>query len=431
MVFRDGCRDPDFSMAELGTPVYVGLPLNRYLSVLDTLNPMHRLWSDGHWNKLTVAHGCYWKQCTFCDVGLDYIGRYEATPNEILADRIETLIAETGRRGFHFVDEAAPPSGLKALALTLLERGVTISWWGNIRFESAFTPDVCRLLAASGCIAVSAGLEAASDQQLEAMKKGITVDQTARVAAAFHRAGILVHAYLMYGLPGETVAETIESLERVRQLFAMDLIQSAFWHQFVATAHSPVGLAPDAHGIRITGPLFGGFAENNLSHDDPVGQAPDWLGAGLRRAISSFMEGEGLTMDVRRWFDHPVPRPKVPRDWVIRVLDKIPKGDDPTAERRFVWVGGTPVVEPAGRDRHRVILPGRAEDADLRLSSEKSAWLVNLVKAATPRREKRGESYLALKDVRACYSFGGSLGFDLLVKSEMWKKMRGIGLLLV
>jgi radical SAM superfamily enzyme YgiQ (UPF0313 family) len=430
VVFRDGCRDPDFSMTELGTPVYAGLPLNRYLSVLDTLNPMHRLWSDGHWNKLTVAHGCYWKQCTFCDVGLDYIGRYEVMPNEILADRIETLIAETGRRGFHFVDEAAPPSGLKALALTLLERGVTISWWGNIRFESAFTPDVCRLLAASGCIAVSAGLEAASDQQLKAMRKGITVDQTARVAAAFRRAGILVHAYLMYGLPGETVAETIESLERVRQLFAMDLIQSAFWHQFVATAHSPVGLAPDAHGIRITGPPFGGFAENDLSHDDPVGQAPDWLGAGLSKAISSFMEGEGLPMDVRRWFDHPVPRPKVPRDWVIRALSKIAKVDDPTTERRFVWVGGTPVVEPA-RDRHRVILPGRAEDAELRLSSEKSAWLVTLVKAATPRREKRGETYPALKDVRACYSFGGSRGFDRLVTSDVWKSVRGIGLLLV
>jgi hypothetical protein len=38
------------------------------------LNPMHRLWSDGRWNKLTVAHGCYWKKCSFCDVGLDYIG---------------------------------------------------------------------------------------------------------------------------------------------------------------------------------------------------------------------------------------------------------------------------------------------------------------------------------------------------------------------
>ncbi len=98
---------------------------------------MHRLWSEGHWNKLTVAHGCYWKQCTFCDVGLNYISRYEMTPTDRLIQQIEQLIAETGCRGFHFVDEAAPPAALKSLALALLEQGITISWWGNIRFEDS------------------------------------------------------------------------------------------------------------------------------------------------------------------------------------------------------------------------------------------------------------------------------------------------------
>ncbi|MGH7233053.1 MAG: B12-binding domain-containing radical SAM protein, partial [Nitrospiraceae bacterium] len=393
VVFRNGGVEPDFGMGESGIPTYDGLPLHRYLSILDSLNPMHRLWSDGHWNKLTVAHGCYWKQCTFCDVGLDYIGRYEATPSEILMGRIEALIRETGRRGFHFVDEAAPPAALKALALALLERGTTITWWGNVRFEPAFTPDLCRLLAASGCIAVSAGLEAASDRQLVAMKKGITVDQTARVAAAFHEAGILVHAYLMYGLPGETMAETIDSLEHVRQLFAKDLIQSAFWHRFTATAHSPIGLAPEAHGIRIIGPAFGGFAENDLVHDDPAGDPPTWLGDGLKRALFSYKEGEGLTANVREWFDHPVPRPRVKPDWATRALATMPRSVTPTLERRFVWIGGTPVVEAPDRRRHRVILPSRVEDAELWLAAEKASWLADLLKAATPRRESDENSY--------------------------------------
>ena len=431
VVWRDGARDPEFGMMDLGTPTYAGLPLDRYLSVLDRLNPMHRLWSDGHWNKLTVAHGCYWKQCTFCDVGLDYIGRYEAAPSEILTDRIESLIAETGRRGFHFVDEAAPPAGLKELAVTLLERGVTISWWGNIRFEAAFTSDLCRLLAASGCIAVSAGLEAASDRLLEAMKKGITVGQAARVASSFHEAGIMVHAYLMYGLPGETVAETVESLERVRQLFAQGLIQSAFWHRFVATAHSPIGLDPAAHGIRITGPAFGGFAENDLLHEDPIGQAPEWLGEGLRKALYQYMEGEGLTADVRSWFEHPVPKPKVPRDWAARVLAETSTGDDPTAERRFVWIGGTPVIEPSGRNHRRVILPTRVEDVEVRMPRDKADWLVEVIRTATPARDKRGEGYPVLKEVLARYPFGGPRGFDALLQSQPWRQARAAGLLLV
>ena len=429
VLWRDDAGQLDFSMAEVGTPTYAGLPLSRYLSVLDTVNPMHRLWSDGHWNKLTVAHGCYWKQCTFCDVGLDYIGRYEAAPSELLADRIEALIAETGKRGFHFVDEAAPPAGLKALALTLLERGVAITWWGNIRFEPAFTPDLCRLLAASGCIAVSAGLEAASDRLLEEMKKGITVFDTARVSAAFRGAGILVHAYLMYGLPGETIAETIESHERVRQLFAHGLIQSAFWHKFTATAHSPIGLHPADHGIRITGPVFGGFADNDLTHEDPRVEAPGWLGAGLRKALGHYLEGEELATDVRSWFDCPVKQPQVPRNWVTKALAGVSHEDDPTIERRIVWIGGTPVIENRRREHCRVILPGRAEDAQLRLPRDSAAWLIDLVQKATPMRDKR-ENYPRLQDVRDNF-FLGPPAFGTFLRSAAWKKARAVGLLLV
>ncbi len=441
VVWRDGAREPDVSMAEAGTPTYAGLPLDRYLSILDTLNPMHRLWSDGHWNKLTVAHGCYWKQCTFCDVGLDYIGRYEAAPSQILVDRIEALIAETGRRGFHFVDEAAPPHSLKDLAFTLLERGTTITWWGNIRFEEAFTPDLCRLLAASGCVAVSAGLEAASDRLLAEMKKGITVAQTARVAAAFRGAGILVHAYLMYGLPGETVADTVDALERVRQLFAKDLLQSAFWHRFVATAHSPIGLNPAAHGIRITGPSFGGFAENDLTHDDRKGSAPAWLGAGLKRAVLAYMEGEGLPKDVRRWFERSVPKPTVPKNWASRAMrstedgrargfrspEVSAEGRSGLVDRKLVWIGGTPVVGSAGRGRARVILPSRDHDAELQMGSEQATWLVELIRRSTPARSVH---YAVLRDVRAQYP-GGVRGFDAMLRSEAWKQARSVGLLLV
>jgi hypothetical protein len=122
----------DVPLNEVGTPTWDGLPLDRYLSLLDLLNPMHPLWSDGRWNKLTVAHGCYWKSCSFCDFGLDYISRYETASAVVLVDCAEAIVAETGQTGFHFVDEAAPPKSLKAMATELLRRGTTISWWGNI-----------------------------------------------------------------------------------------------------------------------------------------------------------------------------------------------------------------------------------------------------------------------------------------------------------
>ncbi|MDH3503028.1 MAG: radical SAM protein [Nitrospirota bacterium] len=430
VVWRNGAREPDVLQKEVGTPTYDGLHLDHYISVLDTLNPMHRLWSDGHWNKLTVAHGCYWKQCTFCDVGLDYIGRYDVSPGELLVDRVEALIAETGRRGFHFVDEAAPPVGLKQLALSLLERGVTISWWGNVRFESAFTPDLCRLLAASGCIALSAGLEAACDRLLALVKKGITVDQTVQVVQACHEAGILVHAYLMYGIPSETIGETIESLERVRQLFAHDLIQSAFWHRFATTAHSPIGLNPKAYGIQLVGPEFGGFAENDLVHEDTRASMPEWVGEGLRAALWHYKEGLELTRDVTEWFPERVPKPKVKRTWVKHVLESEQREDHSRLERKFVWIGGQPDVERGKGEQYRIMLSNRTTDEEVRLQQGQGEWFLNLIERAVPVHQPGGHRYPIYKEVRAGFPFGGPKGFDKWWQSASAHKARVVGLLL-
>jgi radical SAM superfamily enzyme YgiQ (UPF0313 family) len=313
-------KEPDIAFSETGTPTYSGLPLGDYLSLLDMLNPMHRLWSDGRWNKLTVAHGCYWKKCSFCDVSLDYISRYDLAATEVLIGRIESLIRETGQTGFHFVDEAAPPKALKALAQALLQRGLSISWWGNIRFEKSFNAELCRLLADSGCIAVTGGLEVASDRLLGLMKKGVSVEQVARVTRAFSDAGILVHAYLMYGFPTQTVQDTVDALEYVRQLFEAGCIQSGFFHRFTCTVHSPVGRNPEQFGVTLHPPPQVTFASNDVAFTDSTGADHDALGPALRKALYNYMHGVGLDRDVREWFDVEVPRTRVPKTFIARAL---------------------------------------------------------------------------------------------------------------
>ena len=316
-------QEPDIPFEDVGVATWDDLPLNSYLSLLDMLNPMHRLWSDGRWNKLTVAHGCYWKKCSFCDVSLDYISRYETASASLLVDRIEQIVAETGQTGFHFVDEAAPPKALKALAEELLRRKVMISWWGNIRFEKTFTPDLAELLAKSGCIAMSGGLEVASDRLLNLMKKGVTVEQVARVTKGFSDAGILVHAYLMYGFPTQTVQETVDALEYVRQLFENGCIQSGFFHRFTCTVHSPVGKNPEEYGITLIPLPPVSFAKNDIAFNDPSGIDHDALGLGLKKAIYNFMHGVGLEQEVHTWFDEcgmSIPKSKVPRNKIVKCL---------------------------------------------------------------------------------------------------------------
>jgi hypothetical protein len=339
VVLKTDPTQHDFPARDTGIPTYDGLPLDEYVSVLEMLNPMHRFWSDGRWNKITLAHGCYWKKCSFCDVSLDYIGRYDRPGTDVIVQRIRALVDETGETGFHLVDEAAPPAGMRALAKRLIDEKLSITWWGNIRFEKTFTPELCQLLARAGCVAVSGGLEVASDRLLGLMKKGVTVEQVARVTRAFTNAGIMVHAYLMYGFPTETEQDTIDALERVRQLFAAGCIQSAYWHRFVATAHSPIGLDPGAYGISLQPPPDIRFAHNDVDFHDPTGTDHDYLGDGLRRALYNYMHGVGLDADVREWFaprsnrhlasgrgrarrrrEHSVPRTSVPPDLIASYL---------------------------------------------------------------------------------------------------------------
>ncbi|MFZ1702970.1 MAG: radical SAM protein [Saprospiraceae bacterium] len=326
----------DVPQREVGTPDYSDLKLDQYISVIEILNPMHRKWSDGRWNKLTLAHGCYWGKCSFCDVSLDYIGRYEPVDVTILCDRILQILEQTGESGFHFVDEAAPPALMKDLAIELIQRNITISWWTNIRFEKSFTKDLCRLLSASGCIAVTGGLEVASDRLLAKMKKGVTVAQVAQVARHFTDTNILVHAYLMYGFPTQTSQETVDSMEVVRQMIEVGIIQSGFWHLFAMTAHSPVGLNPEAFGVNRVGPEFFGFAENDCFHEDPSGADHQKFSEGLQHSLFNYMQGVGLDLPLQHWFDFKIPKPTIPKKYIQQSLNHIL--ELPRQHNMMIWL---------------------------------------------------------------------------------------------
>ncbi len=320
VVMITNAKDKDIHHNDTGIPTYDGLPLGQYLSLVEMLNPMHRIWSDGRWNKLTLAHGCYWNQCNFCDVSLDYIQRYQEADIDILMSRIRAAIAETGQSGFHFVDEAAPPKILFALARRLIDEGLSITWWGNIRFEKSFTPAMTRLLAESGCVAVTGGLEVASNRLLKLMNKGVTVEQVARVTRSFGEAGILVHAYLMYGFPSQTEQETIDALERVRQLFLNGCLDSAYWHRFAATVHSPIGINPEKFGIKIIPRPANAFSKNDLDFEDSVLCDHDRLGAGLKKALYNYMLGIGLEEPLSFWFDKKIPKTTLEPDFIRNIL---------------------------------------------------------------------------------------------------------------
>jgi len=346
---------------------------------------------------------------------------------------MEELIAQTGQNGFHFVDEAAPPALMRAVALEILKRKLAVTWWTNIRFEKSFTKDLCLLLKASGCIAVSGGLEVASDRLLELIQKGVTVAQVARVNRNFTEAGIMVHAYLMYGFPTQTAQETIDSLEMVRQLFELGILQSGFWHQFAMTAHSPVGMYPEKFGVLKETETIGSFANNDIVHVDRTGTNHDKFSFGLKKSLFNYMHGICFDYPLQDWFDFKVPRTKVSPDYIYNAL----QNEDtftvkPTA--KIVWTGGKPVVSyftknKKGRQFEMASLTfhDKKESFAIQVNKDDADWLTAVLSKISVAQNK----ILTFNEVKADYENADREDFELFWYSKPVNTLRSCGLLVL
>ena len=433
VVYLNGSTQPDFLQSENGTPDYTDLELDTYLSVIEIVNPMHRLWSDGRWNKLTLAHGCYWSRCTFCDTSLDYISRYEPISAQIICDRIEEMILQTGQIGFHFVDEAAPPALMRDLALEIIRRKLTVVWWTNIRFEKSFTFDLCLLLKESGCIAVSGGLEVASNRLLKLINKGVSVAQVAKVTHRFTRAGIMVHAYLMYGFPTQTAQETIDSLEVVRQLFEVGVVQSGFWHQFAMTAHSPIGLNPDQFNVKIENEKKGTFANNDLIHNDPTGANHELFSEGLKKSLFNYMHEIGFELPLQDWFDFKVPRTTILPKYIRQsISDQEYVSEKPNA--KIVWLGGFPSIRYYSKKKKNqtyemaeLTFANKKQDLVIHLKHEEGKWLFSLI----PNISVSQSSLTSFGELGKSFEEQTGEDFVLFWNSTAIKQLRENGLLML
>jgi len=418
----------DYKQNQVGTPDYSDLLLDKYIQAIEIVNPMHSLWSNGRWNKLTMAHGCYWGKCTFCDVSLDYIKRYEPLTASILCDRIEEMIAQTGETGFHFVDEAAPPSLMRALAIEIINRKLIISWWTNIRFEKSFTKDLCYLLKASGCIGVSGGLEVASDRLLQLINKGITVAQVAKVNRNFTEAGIMVHAYLMYGFPTQTAQETIDSLEMVRQMFQAGILQSAFWHQFAMTAHSPVVLEPEKFNVKKANEVDISFADNDVAHIDLTGTDHDSFSFGLKKSLLNYMHGVGLEEPLHKWFDMKVPRTTINGNFITDALVEAELNNYQPSSK-VIFIGNLPTIEIITKSKKgnqwelaSLSFETKSNSINIKVDKAQGEWFFNLLNTL------KTKSFMTMQEIMEDYSKAELEDFELFWDNKPVNQLNKTGL---
>ncbi|HEY9053237.1 MAG TPA: radical SAM protein, partial [Rectinemataceae bacterium] len=369
-------------------PDYASADFAAYLRIVDSTNPMHRLWSDSPWLKYGLAHGCYWRKCAFCDTELEYVADFARCDVEALMEAAGAAAARTGLSGIHFVDEAMPMASLLEFARLNRIRAAkegdsrAFSFWGNVRFDASWTQDRCELLAASGLVAVSGGIEIATSRGLEMTDKGFDLKSLVRTLVAMRRAGLLVHAYLIYGFPGQDATDIVDSAEFCRQLFASGLVDSAFWHRFVLTRHSRMyaewkaggrpGLVPEDRPWS--------FANNDLGFE---GEADfDVWDEPLASSLAAWMEGRGLDRPIGAWFRRGAPRPTIGKDLAEALIGEAEEaldGEGPKEEGTAVWVGGAPAAVRLGRGRSSLRWAYRGEMKNLELAdrlAEKAAAIL-------------------------------------------------------
>jgi radical SAM superfamily enzyme YgiQ (UPF0313 family) len=433
VIYINNTTCTDYKQGQAGTPDYSDFYLDKYISAIEVINPMHSLWSDGRWNKLTMAHGCYWGKCTFCDISLDYIKNYEPIAASLLCDRMEEMIAQTGQNGFHFVDEAAPPALMRSLAIEIIRRKLTVSWWANVRFEKSFTRDLCILLKASGCIAISGGLEVASDRLLELIQKGITVSQVAKVNNHFTEAGIMVHAYLMYGFPTQTAQETIDSLEMVRQMFETGILQSAFWHLFTMTAHSPVGLNPEKYSVKKVSDAIGTFANNDIEHIDPTGADHESFSFGLKKSLLNYMHGACFDYPLQKWFEQKVPKTSIAPDYIIKAIEEVEiAASNPNT--KIIFIGNPPKKEAIIKSKKgnqwellSLSFETKKETIHIKVDKEQGEWLARILQFISISNPKT----LTLQEVKKDYENAGLEDFELFWDNKPVNSLYKVGLLML
>ena len=343
-------------------PDYSDIDFSIYPRMCDDRNAMHRIWTDGAWIKAYLAHGCYWHRCAFCDTSLDYVCGYKPTEIEPLYNGLLKTAREKGVYGIHFVDEALPPVALKKFALLNAREGNPLYFWGNVRFEKTFTKDLAAFLSYCGLGGVSAGIESATGTGLESINKGTDIASITHACCAFKEAGVLVHAYMIYGFWNDTAQSIIDSMETLRQFFAAGILDSAFWHKFVLTRNSTVYNQWEKDGTLdlVSGrDSSSAFARNNLHFKGE--EKFNKFGLPLDTALNSWMHGQRLEQKVQKWFDFPVPPPTVSRDFIEKLINqyeekssiKLTKEDFEQSDevKGIFWLGGNPVLCGQGKVR--------------------------------------------------------------------------------
>jgi radical SAM superfamily enzyme YgiQ (UPF0313 family) len=174
---------------------------------------------------LISGRGCFGR-CTFCrDVPLMEGRKLRLRDPELVADEIQydlALFPDLREVMFETNTFTASSTHVSGVCEAIIRRGLKIPWSCNCRTDVDLK--LLPLMKRAGCRMLMVGFEFGTQEALDAVKKGTTLEHSVRLAQEAKKLGFTVHGCFMFGAPGETRQTALKTIEFAKSL-PMDTVQ--------------------------------------------------------------------------------------------------------------------------------------------------------------------------------------------------------------
>lgn len=189
------------NLDELPYPAHEHFPIDKYRIFGKTYLP------------IITSRGCPF-QCTFCLASRMCGRRFRGRSPRKVVDELEWLRDSYGGDAFTFYDDTFTfdRKRTREICEEIKKRNVDVQWDCRTRVDQV-SKEILVKMRDSGCQLVHFGVESGSQKMLDAMRKGVTVEQNEKAIRWAKEAGIFVAISVVVGYPGETTDMLRQTLD--------------------------------------------------------------------------------------------------------------------------------------------------------------------------------------------------------------------------
>ena len=163
------------------------------------------------------SRGCPYK-CTYCY--MDVYGHFwRARSAENVVNELTEIRKKYNIREIVFRDDLFSLDKTRVLKICngIIKKNLNLTWTCQTRVDSV-DEEIISKMKEAGCYSISFGIEGGSQEMMNRLKKGITIEKVKKAIALCQKYNIRTRGYFIIGCPGETKESIQQTLELAKEL---------------------------------------------------------------------------------------------------------------------------------------------------------------------------------------------------------------------